>query len=37
MDISGSLSFASDALWDENLKVVVVAEQKVENKNEDIV
>ena len=29
MDISGSLSFASDALWDENLKVVVVAaEQK---------
>ena len=31
MDISGSLAFASDAraLWDENLKVVVVAaEQK---------
>ena len=35
----GSLSFASDAaLWDENLKVVVVAaEQKVKNKNEEIV
>ena len=32
MDISGSLSFASDALWDEILKVVA-AEQKVKNKN----
>ena len=29
MDISGSLLFASDALWNENLNVVVVAaEQK---------
>ena len=28
LDISGSLSFASDALWDENLKVVVVAAEQ---------